>query len=71
VTGWSKKEWTFYLATTAATIALVYLVSTENVDLKVLRGVSIACQSTARIVGTWGLNAECAYNTILEQGRMV
>jgi hypothetical protein len=71
VNRWTRKDWTFYIATSALTIGLVYLLTADNVDLRILRAVSVGCQNTARVVGTWGLQTERAYNTILEQGRLI
>jgi hypothetical protein len=67
----SRKEWTIYLLTTALTIGVVYAISVDNFDLRVLRGVSRACQGTARVVGQWGMRAEHTYLQIMNNQRLV
>lgn len=67
----SRKEWVFYILTSAATVAMVYAITTDNFELRVLRGTSIAFQTTARIIGQWGLYTERVYHTLIENGRMV
>lgn len=67
----SRKEWLVYIGVSLLSVGLVYAVSTENVDLKLLRATARVCQGTARIFGTLGLEAERAYLSILETGRLV
>jgi hypothetical protein len=67
----TKRQWTVYLATSVLTIAIVYALTTDNIELHALRAFSRGCQSTARTVGMWGLKTERLYLTILEQGRMI
>lgn len=67
----TRKEWLIYLVSSALTVGIVYAISTDNLDLRMLRGLSRACQGTARVVGKWGLETERAYMTIINNGRMV
>lgn len=67
----SRKQILTYLVISGATVGLVYVLTSDNADLHVLRAFSHACQSSARVLGTWGLESERLYNAILERGRLV
>lgn len=67
----TRKEWMAYIMLSAMMAAAVYAVSADDMDVRILRGVTRFCQGTARVFGGIGLETEKMYLAILESGRMV
>lgn len=67
----SRKQIVTYLLFSTATVGMVYVLTADGADLHILRAFTRTCQTSARILGTWGMRSENLYNTILERGRLV
>lgn len=67
----TKRDWIAYTVASAITVGMVYVIMSDNVDLKFLRGATRVFQGTARVVGQWGMETERLYHHLIENGRMV
>lgn len=68
----SKRQWATYVLASAITVGMVYVIMVDDrIDLRFLRTSTRILQTSARILGRWGLETERLYMRLVENGRMI
>lgn len=68
----TKRQWTTYVLASAVTVSMVYVIMVDDrIDLHFLRLSTRMLQTSARILGYWGLETERLYMRLVENGRMI